>query len=460
MAPGLLLLAGWSTTALLTAVGVIWAAWLLSALYLLTLALCAAFAHKAPQLPAVHLRNFCLLIPAHDEELLLADVLDKLRGLQYPERQRRVVVIADNCSDRTAEVARAHGAEVLERRAPDRRGKGYALEWAIRKLLAEENRAGERASGRAGEASPAFDAVVVLDADSELCEEFLHEMNAALEAGAEVVQGRYDVLNAKEAWRTRLMACALALAHYVKPLGRTHLGLSDGLKGNGMCFSRGVLERVPWSGASITEDIDYTLRLARAGVRIAFAPGAVVRAQMPTGGRQAASQRRRWEGGRYGLMRQAVSLLLVGLRQRHPALVDRALELLIPPLVELFTLPTLCVAGSVLWLAGSPHSDAARLAVWAWCIVLAVEALYLLIGLRVARVPWAVASSLLFAPAYAAWKLALYPGMVFGRGVRSWVRTERTGMNSKETTDHGPRTSDPGPSVVCGLSSDPGTSER
>src|SRR5437016_5956499 len=104
-----------------------------------------------------------------------------------------------------------------------RRGKGNALDCALRTLLPES--AGFRA-----------DAFVVLDADSFLSPGFLAAMNAGLARGHAAIRGCYQVQNVDESWRTRLMACALALAHYVKPLGRMAFGLSDGLKGNGMCF--------------------------------------------------------------------------------------------------------------------------------------------------------------------------------------------------------------------------------
>jgi 1,2-diacylglycerol 3-beta-glucosyltransferase len=414
---------------LLVAGGAVWLLWALSALYLLFLALGAALAltsgpspkvgrgvaegrgegHPAPE----EARRFCALIPAHNEELLIGTILDRLHTVEYPAESYRVVVIADNCSDGTAAAARARGAEVLERTDAVRRGKGYALEWALARLLPDPRR---------------FDAFLILDADSVLSANFLAAMNAALAQGHEAIQGRYDVLNVYEGWRTRLMACALALAHYVKPLGRKRWGLSDGLKGNGMCFSRAALERVAWSGESITEDIEYTLRLVLAGVRVEFAPEAVVRAQMPTTGRQAATQRQRWEGGRYALLKRAFGLLWQGIRCRRMTVVDRAVELIIPPFGELFALPVVFVAGAALWNRFAPGSETARWALWGWSGVLAAELVYLTAGLLIARVPAAVAASLLFAPFYIVWKLGVYAAMIVRRGAGGWNRTERQRM--------------------------------
>jgi cellulose synthase/poly-beta-1,6-N-acetylglucosamine synthase-like glycosyltransferase len=413
MAPAVLLLGHPAGIVAVALGGALWLFWALCAAYLLLLTLGAALNRRRVRPSPPETRRICILIPAHNEQLLLGTVLDRLHTLDYPGECYRVVVIADNCTDATAKVAREHGAEVLERTDAIRRGKGYALDWALCQLLPDPRR---------------FDAFLILDADSVLSPNFLAVMNAALAQGHGAIQGRYDVLNVEESWRTRLMACALALAHYVKPLGRNTFGLSDGLKGNGMCFSRETLERVPWSGESITEDIEYTLRLVQQGIRVEFAPEAVVRAQMPTGGRQAATQRQRWEGGRYGLFKRAFGLVTAGLASRRPLVIDRGIELIIPPFAELFALPVVCLIGAALWRAASPASDAARWMLWGWSGVLTAELLYLAAGLAMARVPRAVALSLLFAPLYIVWKFGLYGTMLLRRGAGGWNRTERHQM--------------------------------
>lgn len=389
-----------------------WLLWAGSGAYLLLLTAAALAARRGGLKTdgTATMRRFCLLIPAHNEALNIGTVAARLHDLDYPASLFTVVVIADNCDDETAALARQNGAEAMERTDTEKRGKGYALEWALQTLLHDPRR---------------FDAFVFLDADSFLSPNFLREMDAHLADGHEAIQGRYDVENVSDTWRTKMMACALALAHYVKPLGRNTLGWSDGLKGNGMCFSRGVMERVPWSGESITEDIEYTLRLVTANVRIVFAPNAVVRAQMPTSGSQAATQRKRWEGGRYGLLKRAVRLFGDGLRTRRMRVVDRAIELLIPPFAEWFALPVAVLVGVLLWRIAVPNSV---LSVWMlgmWGGVLIAEVVYLVVGLALAQVPWSIASSLLYAPGYIVWKLGLYLTMLFRRGAGGWQRTER-----------------------------------
>jgi len=168
-----------------------------------------------------------------------------------------------------------------------------------------------------------------------------------------------------------------------------------------------------------------------AGVRVIYAPGATVLAQMPTDARQAGSQRRRWEGGRYGLLRRAASALAQGVRSRDLRLVDRAWEILMPPLAELFALPVAaCAVCGAAWALGAGLIPAVAAAVWGATLLIA--ALYVVVGLMVARVPARIASALLFAPVYVGWKLVLYLGMAARRGATGWVRTERRTMDDRD----------------------------
>ena len=414
--------------------------------------------------------RFTLLIPAHNEELLLGAALSALQRLQYPRSLYEIVVIADNCTDRTASIARESGALALERFDAERVGKGYALEDTLAWLLSESKREAAQAKTAAESAgnekaiasndsaetsafekggltlrsgpseagantawqrAGRFDAVVVLDADTLVSPNLLAVFATALQNGQTIVQARYDVLNADDSWRTRLMRCALALAHVVKPLGRERLKLSDGLKGNGMCFAREVVVAVPWSGESITEDIEYTLRVCTMGYRVAFVPEACVWAQMPTTGAQAASQRQRWEGGRYRLLFQvAPRLLSESVRTRNRPLCDRAIELIVPPFAEMFALPAL-LGGLCALLARLCGWLSAGLLAEAWALILVLQAVYLFGGMWVARMPARVVLSLLFAPLYIVWKLGLYAIMAVGRSAVGWKRTERHELSSK-----------------------------
>ena len=265
--------------------------------------------------------------------------------MHYPPALVNVIVVADNCTDATVSIARAiDGVLVLERCAPDHPGKPSALNWAIEQTQPEVE---------------ASDAVIVMDADTRMDGDFLCAMDAAFHrAGGRpfAAQGRYDVLNPDDGWRTALMAGALSLVHVVRPLARELMGLSVGLKGNGMCFSRGLLAELPWNPSSLTEDIELGIDLIeKKGMRIEFVSGAVVSAQMPVTQAAAAGQRRRWEGGRGRIVRdRAVGLLLMGIIKRNRIAIDAAIDLLLPPVAELFAI--LALWGAVIGLGVASHA--------------------------------------------------------------------------------------------------------
>lgn len=365
-----------------------------------------------------------VIVPAHNEELVLSGTLDSLLAQNYPAEQLEVVVVADNCTDSTAALARARGATVLERTHADERGKGYALNYAVSHLLSQR-------------VPP--DGFVIVDADTWVSPDFLAVMNARLQSesrsdGYGAWQGRYGVLNGNDGWRAGLMAAAFDLVNHVKPLGREAWKLSVGLKGNGMAFTRAVATEVPWPGDSLTEDLDYGLELARRfGVRVGYAPEARVRAQMPTTAAQAGSQRSRWERGRFRMVRErALPLLGEGLRTRNRLLLDMGFDLLVPPLAELGALLVLwcglVLLGLKLSLLPTPQ-------IWLFAASASLLGLlvYILGGLRVAGAPPEAYAALLRAPFYAVWKFVL---LLSGQGRRKggaaseeWVRTERAPLS-------------------------------
>jgi glycosyltransferase involved in cell wall biosynthesis len=166
--------------------------------YLLLLTLCSGKT-RAPAAGARTLR-FDVIVPAHDEEALIGRVVGSLHRSDWPRSAFRIVVVADNCTDGTAAVARLAGAEVLERADANLRGKGYALEHAV---------AASRARGWA-------DAVVVVDADSEVSANLLAACAARIESGAHAVQVHYGVLEPRASWRTRLLCIAMAAFHRLR----------------------------------------------------------------------------------------------------------------------------------------------------------------------------------------------------------------------------------------------------
>lgn len=376
--------------------------------YLLLLTIAALFARRTTALSPEPRHRFAILVPAHDEERLLPETLASLGALDYPQPLYDVHVVADNCTDRTAEIARRAGVHVYERFDTELVGKGHALNWLMKRVS-------ESASQRV------YDAFVIFDADTIVLPGFLRVMDARLARGENVIQGYYGVRDPARSWGVALRYAALAVLHYLRPLGRSVLGGTTGLKGNGMCLRAGIARRFAWSG-SLTEDIEYHVALILAGERVTFAPDAALEAEMPGTLRGAHTQNVRWERGRIQMIRAYVPRLLrAALRQRRFAPFDAAMEQLIPPTAVLTALIGACtLAGAGLGLVESGWAGA-----WAGLALLAGEAIYLTTGLLLARAPARVWLALLYAPVFVAWKVGLYLRVLAGRDRQGWVRTER-----------------------------------
>lgn len=350
--------------------------------------------------------RFVFLIPAHDEETGIARTVKSLKSVDYPRSLFRVVVVADNCIDRTAERARAAGAEVWLRNDTQQRGKGYALSFGFERIVEE----------------PFADAVVVIDADSEAEPGFLRAMDQVVRRGALAAQSASGVLNPNASWRTQLMTLALTLFNDVRSLGRERLGLSCGLRGNGMCLTRALLERHPHRAFSRTEDLEYGIALGRAGVRVHFAEHAWVRSMMTRDEKAAATQRRRWEGGRVELARSLRGpLLREAVKRKDPMLGELALDLFVPPLAKVGAL-----VGAGL-LAGAAVSAAHRHVspgLVPWALSAAFLTAHVARGWQLSGLGMKALSALAHAPGYVFWKLRLKaqkpPAHETG-----WVRTAR-----------------------------------
>jgi cellulose synthase/poly-beta-1,6-N-acetylglucosamine synthase-like glycosyltransferase len=324
----------------------------------------------------------------------------------------RVIVVADNCTDATAERAAAAGATVLVRHDPERRGKGYALEHAFRYCLAD----------------PKTEAVVVVDADTIVTPNLLDAFSARTGAGAEVVQANYAILDGQASWRARLMRIGFATFILLRSLGRERLGLSAGLRGNGMCFTRNALREVPYDAFSNVEDIEYAIRLGMRGIRVHFASEAQVFSAAPSLESASRTQRSRWEGGRRAMARLHGRSLLVGaLKGRNAVLLDLALDLLVPPMSVLASLSLGGSVAAVAICAASGRFTASAI-VWLGCLAM----LFAHVGRGVVLSgsgPRALLD-LAYAPLYIAWKAAI---RLRGHApVDLWVRTARDEQVSSE----------------------------
>ncbi len=394
-----------------------------SVVYLAVVALCAM--RRAARLVAAPvtggmsgagpLTRFAIIIPAHDEAEVIGALLASVAALDYPRDLLATWVIADNCSDATSDVVEGSGvAHALTRSETARQGKGYALAWAFERLA---------------EQTPAYDAYVVIDADSVAAPNLLRVFDRELCAGAAVIQASYTALNTVGTPPLALRWLALTLINYIRPLGRSVLGGSSTLTGNGMCFASALLERIPWQAFGLTEDYEQYLTLTLAGERVRFAPDAAVRALMPDTFAAMRAQDVRWESSGRGQshLRWAARLLRTGIAQRDWPRIEAIFELLSPPLSQLVASVALValVVVAVVALGGALTPLALTLLALALILALGV-AVYIGSAFYTVRPPWGTYRALASAPAFVLWKLWVAVALK-RRSTRAgvWVRTSR-----------------------------------
>lgn len=227
-------------------------------------------------------KKFALVIAAHNEELVISHIIDSLSTQRYPRNMYDIFVIADNCTDKTAEIAQNHGAIVYERFNNEERGKGYALEWMFNKIFTMEER---------------YDVVSVFDADNLVSSNYLMEMNKQLVKGHKIVQGYIDSKNPFDSWITCSYSIAFWLANRIFQLPRYYLDLCCGLCGTGFCVDIDVLKKIGWGATCLTEDLEFTMKLALNDMKVAWAHNAIVYDEKPLTLKQSWHQRKRWMQG-------------------------------------------------------------------------------------------------------------------------------------------------------------------
>jgi cellulose synthase/poly-beta-1,6-N-acetylglucosamine synthase-like glycosyltransferase len=350
-------------------------------------------------------RRFAIVIPAHNEGSHLARLLASIASEDYPSGCFRAVVIADNCTDDTAAVARTYDVDVLERHDPANRGKGHAIRWALQRIGIDK-----------------YDAVVVVDGDSAIAPGFLYHLNVLMEKGDQVIQCYNGVANPGQSWFTRLMDVSRTMANEIIHPGKRKLGLSSHLMGNGMCFDTRVLESTGWNALSVGEDWEYYAQLVIGGSYVGYSKGSRVYHQESVTLRQASTQRMRWSSGRFAILkRYGFALVVHGLRTRSLRCVDAAMPLILPnPSLGInLTLLGLTVA-ALAWLAGGSGEVAT------WFAVLASAQLgMLMVGVLHTKNKAASAASLVLAPLFLAWKMGIDVLSIFGIGSQEWKHTHR-----------------------------------
>ena len=352
-----------------------------------------------------------VVMPAHDEEAVIEETLRALMPELGPRGE--VLVVADNCSDDTAAIARRVGATVLERNDPSRRGKGYALSYAIDHLAVD-----------------APDVVVILDADCKVSPGGLARLAEHAHATDRPVQADYLLQTPREPTPVgRVSALALLVRNRVRPLGLHRLGLPCHLAGSGMAFAWRTIASAPPTHGHLVEDLQMGLDLAEQGHPPLFCPEVEVTSTLPTHDEDARGQRRRWEHGQLEtLLHRGPRLIGRGLIGLRPELVALGLDLTIPPLALLVGMVVPATLVAYLWAWWGASFMPLRL------LLLANVALFTALTSAWFRFGRAVLppGELLSIPRYFIWKIPVYFAFLFRDRQTSWERTRRS---SESQTD-------------------------
>ena len=350
-------------------------------------------------------KRIAVLVPAHDEGTALLQTIADIRIQLHPGD--RLLVVADNCTDDTAGIARVAGAEVVERHDPDKRGKGYALDFGIRHLSLDP---------------PGI--VIVIDADCRVKDNTIDQLAMTSASTRRPVQA-LDLMIAPNGARIshQIAEFAWRVKNWVRPLGLRALGLPCQLMGTGMAFQWEIIRSIKLASGQIVEDLEFGLELAMAGTPPLFCPSAVVTSHFPLSAEGEARQRKRWEHGHINMIIRSVPhLLFQAIAKRNWGLLALVFDLAVPPLslLGVLVLAMLIVSSSATFLGSAWTALAISMA-----SLLAFMSAVFLAWIKYGRdilPPRAIVS---IGP-YVLKKLGLYRQFVFGKTDAEWTRTDRS----------------------------------
>ena len=230
--------------------------------------------------------GFIIALPANNEESVIGNLIKSLQIQDYDKSLYDIYVIADNCTDGTASVARENGAIVYERFDPDKKTKGYALNWFLEKMKDRKDD---------------YDALLVFDADNVVDKNFLNAMNRKLCQGEVLVQGYRDIKNPTDTWVSGGYAIFYWTMNRLYHLARYNMGLSPLINGTAFMVKWDILIDEGWNTKTLTEDIEFALINISKGVKLGWAKDAIVYDEQPLTFKQSWKQRERWSVRTYSM---------------------------------------------------------------------------------------------------------------------------------------------------------------
>ncbi len=365
----------------------------------------AAIAGSSVRGPQIGTRRpkISVIIPAHNEQAVIGETLDLIKAQLV--KTDRLIVIADNCDDNTAQIARKHGATVIERLNTEHRGKGYALESGIRSLE---------------KSNPEI--VVFIDADCAVQDETIDRLSRfAFERNAPVQSENLMVAPESGDINHRVSQFAWLVKNHVRPLGLMRLGLPCQLMGTGMALPWSAIKHIHLGSGNIVEDLQLGIDLALAGRVPMFCPETRVVSKFPATREASTSQRKRWEHGHLQtIIHQAPRLLAKGVARLDYKLIGMALDLCVPPTALLALLLVFgSFAGAVIAVIGGPTAPAELFLSGAFVFFCTIFLTWFRFGRDIFSL-----QDFLSIPGYVFRKITIYRTFLTKRQ-KEWIRTDR-----------------------------------
>ena len=310
-------------------------------LYQIMVSLCSLVKLKDKPLKVKKDHRFMAIIPAHNEEFVVGNLIESLKNQTYNKELYDIYVIADNCTDNTAKVAKEAGAIVYERFDATKKTKGYALNWFLQQKIKED--------------AP-YDAFFIFDADNIVDKDFIKNMNKKLCQGEDVVQGYRDIKNPSDNWITSGYALFYWTMHRFYHLARYNLGLSPLLNGTGFMVKFDVIKPQGWDTVTLTEDIEFSLKRIIAGKKLGWATDAIVYDEQPTGFKQSWSQRSRWTVGHMQCIKEYTKSLAQAAKENKTMMNFDGL-LYIVGSIPMFVITLILLATNFLMYAGNGMTE-------------------------------------------------------------------------------------------------------
>jgi len=360
------------------------------------------------------INRFLLLVPAHNEEAVIENLVDNLvDGLAYPKELYTVCVIADNCTDNTALIAHDGGAFVIENTTPtgQPRGKPYAILAALEAfadLLYKD-----------------YDAIAVFDADNLVDSSYLQHMNKHLLNGERVIQCYLDSKNPDDNHITLGYAIAYYSMNRMWQLAKYRLGLPNAIGGTGFCIDTSVIKQIGWTARSLTEDLEFTIQCICNGIPVTWCHATRIYDEKPESLKVSLIQRLRWCRGHWDVaFRYIPKLLLRAITKLDHRALDGVIYLAMPSVMLIIALMwTLFFVGVLIF--DQPVFQ--LLPLWAWMFLWVLTRIYLLIVCSIdSTVKYGKVEAVL---ALMFFNLTYVPlsfwGMLTCKN-KTWVRTEHT----------------------------------